>query len=465
MLQLKRGARRTAFILLGDVVILLSSYLAAYYVRFGYISGFSEKFPVSILIVITLGYLAIFYLFDLYSYRKDAFTVTSFVRMALSILAASVFVSFLKYGLSLIPIGRGIFFIANFIILVAAFLWRSLSDHLFQYLVKPKNVAVVGTGELGVTVAQIIREQSQDFKFIGFLVEAKKNKGMGGPPFDGNIIGSTDQLLPCLETYALDLIVLAYPEKGDSGLIDDILRAQLRGVEVHDSYDMYQILRQRVPLDYIKDQAWFLNFRGFEPANKTWSGKIERLLDIGVSSCVLLLSLPLWVPVAALIKLSSRGPVFYKQHRVGSREREFLVYKFRSMIQNAEEDQALWATQDDKRITAVGKVIRKIHVDELPQLWNVLRGDMSLVGPRPERPQFVNHLKQEIPFYSLRHLVKPGLTGWAQVNYPYASSLEDSKKKLEYDLYYIAHQSVFLDLLTLIKTAQKIFGGRNIQRS
>jgi lipopolysaccharide/colanic/teichoic acid biosynthesis glycosyltransferase len=207
----------------------------------------------------------------------------------------------------------------------------------------------------------------------------------------------------------------------------------------------------------ITDEAWFHEQRKLASANRYSSGKAKRLMDVVISFSVLMATLPLWPVIALAIKLNSRGPVFYTQTRTGEGEKVFALSKFRSMIERAEESGALWAEEDDERITAVGRVLRRLHMDELPQLLHVLRGEMSLVGPRPERPEFVRQLKREIPYYSLRHLVKPGLTGWAQVHYPYASSLEASREKLEYDLYYVAHMSLGLDLLVLLKTAQKIF--------
>ena len=207
-------------------------------------------------------------------------------------------------------------------------------------------------------------------------------------------------------------------------------------------------------------EAWFQERRRLCSADRYSAGSAKRLMDIAFSFTVLVMTLPLWPVIALAIKLNSRGPVFYTQTRVGKGGTVFALSKFRSMIERAEENGALWAEEDDARITAVGRVLRRLHVDELPQLLHVLRGEMSLVGPRPERPEFVRELKREIPHYSLRHLVKPGLTGWAQVHYPYASSLEASREKQEYDLYYVSRMSLTMDLLILWKTAKKVFKKR-----
>jgi exopolysaccharide biosynthesis polyprenyl glycosylphosphotransferase len=223
--------------------------------------------------------------------------------------------------------------------------------------------------------------------------------------------------------------------------------------------DMYQALKWRIPINYIEDN-WFLREKGFEYPKNILVMKAKRLIDIIISSFILTLSLPLLPIIALLIKMNSRGPVFYVQKRVGKNESLFSLYKFRSMIDKAEENEAIWAYKNDKRITFVGKILRKLHLDELPQFWNVIRGEMSLVGPRPERPEFIEKLKKKIPYYSLRHFMEPGITGWAQVNFPYASSIEDSQEKLEYDLYYVSHMNMLFDFQVLLKTAQKILLGK-----
>jgi lipopolysaccharide/colanic/teichoic acid biosynthesis glycosyltransferase len=185
----------------------------------------------------------------------------------------------------------------------------------------------------------------------------------------------------------------------------------------------------------------------------------KRVIDLGVSAFILLLSLPLWPVIALAIKANSRGPIFYTQKRMGKDERIFLLIKFRSMIDKAEKLGPKWAEENDNRITSVGKFLRRLHLDELPQLLNVIKGEMSLVGPRPERPQFVAELKRAIPDFGLRHRIKPGITGWAQVNYPYAASLEDSRRKYEYDLYYLENRNLLLDISILWKTIGELIKG------
>jgi lipopolysaccharide/colanic/teichoic acid biosynthesis glycosyltransferase len=213
----------------------------------------------------------------------------------------------------------------------------------------------------------------------------------------------------------------------------------------------------RQTLSSISDKAEFLESRGYRKLRAPWGAGLKRVGDVVISAIGLAGSLLLWPFIAAAVKLNSKGPVFYVQERVGRNGRPFRLLKFRSMIDSAENGEPLWAEENDVRVTAVGKVLRRVHLDELPQLWNILRGDMSLVGPRPERPEFVAELAGRISFYELRHVVKPGLTGWAQVNYKYAASLESSRIKLGYDLFYISRWSPVLDAKILVRTVGKVF--------
>jgi lipopolysaccharide/colanic/teichoic acid biosynthesis glycosyltransferase len=299
-------------------------------------------------------------------------------------------------------------------------------------------VLIAGAGKAAQEIARIIRYADDDYEVLGFVDEETNNIEKSASGEKIRILGNADQLLSIVEEHKIDQIVFAPGEKDNPRLAEKILDARLKGIEVLDMPDM------------------FLKEKSFEYPKNILIMRAKRLSDIIVSSFVLLICLPFWPIIALCIKINSRGPVFYAQKRVGQNESLFSLFKFRSMVDKAEKDEARWASEDDKRITLVGKILRKLHLDELPQFWNVIKGEMSLVGPRPERPEFVEELKKEIPYYSLRHFMKPGLTGWAQVNFPYASSLEDSREKLEYDLYYISHMSLLFDLRILLKTAQKI---------
>lgn len=217
-------------------------------------------------------------------------------------------------------------------------------------------------------------------------------------------------------------------------------------IKFMDLTTFYEQIFKKIPISNVS-RVWFL-----ENINAKHAFEMgKRMLDI-IISMIGFISLPLWVIIAILIKWDSRGSIFYKQIRTGKNNKEFKVIKFRTMVENAEKGQAKWAEKDDPRITKIGRFLRKTRLDELPQLINILMGDMSLVGPRPERPEFIKDLKKQIPFYEIRHLIKPGLTGWAQIRYKYGNSIEDSKEKLRYDLYYIKNRSIILDLAVILKT-------------
>jgi exopolysaccharide biosynthesis polyprenyl glycosylphosphotransferase len=207
------------------------------------------------------------------------------------------------------------------------------------------------------------------------------------------------------------------------------------------------------------EDEWFLICPGFEKVGDGFYSKVKRIVDVAISTILLIITSPLFLIITIIIKISSRGPIFYVQERSGLDEKRFKLIKFRTMVNNAEENGPQWASENDPRVTRVGKILRKLRLDELPQLINVLKGDMSLIGPRPERDYFIRELKAKIPYYSLRFYVKPGITGWAQINYRYGASLEDAIEKLAYDIYYIKNMSLLLDISIILKTIRVVLLG------
>ncbi len=235
--------------------------------------------------------------------------------------------------------------------------------------------------------------------------------------------------------------------------IRNLLQCKLEGIEIDEGITFYEAITGKILVEKV-NPAWLIFSEGFKTGRIRYI--VKRSMDIAFSVFGLIFSLPVTLPTALLIKLESPGPVFYSQEHVGEKGQSFNVLKFRSMRQDAEKNGAVWAQKNDPRVTRVGAIIRKTRIDEIPQMWNVLKGEMSFVGPRPERPVFVDQLTKVIPYYSLRHSVKPGLTGWAQVCYPYGASEEDALRKLEYDLYYIKNSSVFIDILIVFRTVKII---------
>ena len=254
-------------------------------------------------------------------------------------------------------------------------------------------------------------------------------------------------------------IVLATEGALDDNQVTDLMQARMRGVRVYDFVEFYEKYWRKIPIAELRDE-WFLYSSGFRLVHHALALNAKRLLDILLSLTILIAGAPVMLLAILLIKLDSKGPIFYTQVRTGQRGKTIRMYKFRTMVENAEQQGAAWAQVNDSRVTRVGRWLREWHLDELPQAWNVLKGDMSCIGPRPERPEFTQELEKSIPYYDLRYLVKPGITGWAQVMHHYGSSVDDARNKLEYDLYYIKNYSLLLDAFIALKTLRvMIFGG------
>jgi sugar transferase (PEP-CTERM system associated) len=257
-----------------------------------------------------------------------------------------------------------------------------------------------------------------------------------------------------VEKLGVSEVVLALQERRNALPLKDLLRIKTKGVHVNDFSSFIERETGRVDLDTI-NPSWLIFSDGFS-SSRMFSSAVKRIFDITASLILLALTLPVIVLLAGIVKLDSKGPAFFRQQRVGLYGEPFTLIKLRSMRTDAEKDGAKWAEENDPRITPVGRLIRKLRIDELPQTWSVLKGQMSFVGPRPEVPKFVDSLEEEIPFYGERHMVKPGITGWAQINYPYGASVEDSRRKLEYDLYYAKNYTPFLDFVILLQTVRVI---------
>lgn len=272
------------------------------------------------------------------------------------------------------------------------------------------------------------------------------------------ILGESDALRDIALAEHADIIVIALSERRGVFPLRDALSCKLNGIEVLDAASFYELACGKLMLEQITP-SWFIFSSGFRRA--TVIGLAKRVVDLFLAVAGLILATPLLLLFSLVIKIDSSGPIFFTQVRVGNKELPFKLIKFRTMRQDAESQSgAVWATENDPRVTRIGKFMRKTRIDEIPQLINVLKGDMSFVGPRPERPEFVEKLKAIIPYYSRRHFIKPGVTGWAQVRYPYGSSIEDAVEKLRYDLYYIKNLSPFLDTLIFFETIKVVLFGR-----
>jgi sugar transferase (PEP-CTERM system associated) len=408
----------------------------------------------------TLFCLAAFYLFDLYDFivMHDRSELVLRLVQALGLAWVALALSFYLYpGLML---GRGVSLIALPMALALMVGWR-ISIHWF--LGHPdigERILIVGSGNLAVEVArEVLSRPDAGYRIAGFV--GSDSELLGKSLINPRVIGLTEDLEEIVQREDIDRIVVAMSERRGQLPTDRLLRLSLAGeVSIEEGATFYERVTGRVSLNMMRP-SWLI-FTGRRRQAKIAAftrGTLHRLVAlIGA-----IISLPIATLTAILIKLDSRGPIFYKQERVGKNGRHFTLTKFRSMRVDAEKEGPVWASKGDDRTTRVGRVIRKIRVDEIPQFWNILKGEMSFVGPRPERPHFVAQLAQEIPYYEQRHLITPGLTGWAQIKYPYGASVEDARQKLQYDLFYIKNHSLVLDAIVMFETIKIILFGRGAQ--
>ncbi|MBI3998908.1 MAG: sugar transferase [Armatimonadetes bacterium] len=320
------------------------------------------------------------------------------------------------------------------------------------------RVIVVGAGWAGRTLLEAIRTRAAtEYDFVGFVDDDPARQGA---PIDGlSVIGTSDHLRRLVEAHAVSEVILAvtHRETLSAGLVAALIDCRERGVHITDMQGVYERLTGRVPVEHVGSNLHVVMPVDGDPT-RVYPVLIKRAIDIVIGLCGCLVTLVLLPFIALAIRLEGPGPILYRQVRVGRGGRPFVLLKFRTMVPHAEPDGPQWAAEDDARVTRVGAVLRRLHLDELPQAVNLLRGEMAFIGPRPERPEFVATLERHIPFYRARHAVRPGVTGWAQVNYPYARSLEDALIKLQYDLYYIKHCSLFLDASIVVKTLRLVLG-------
>ena len=303
---------------------------------------------------------------------------------------------------------------------------------------KLRYVTIYGNGEMKNRVLDSI-QHFQEYQYIDFT-------------------GAKEEFPKFVQENNISLIILCR-EKLASSEIREILAMKLKGVEVKSYFDYMIENEGKIEVEFITEE-WLLQAYGFKILRSQIQNNIKRVFDIIMAIIIGVMTLPVMAVAAIIVRFESPGPIIYSQDRVGENGKEFKVHKFRSMRNDAEKDGAKWAQVNDPRVTKFGNFMRKTRIDELPQLINVLKGEMSFIGPRPERMVFIKELEKEIPYYNLRHMVKPGLTGWAQVMYPYGASVEDARRKLEYDLYYIKHHSLYLDMMIMFMTFKTVVFGK-----
>jgi sugar transferase (PEP-CTERM system associated) len=399
---------------------------------------------------LTFHYAQLYDLSDIRSRMEDT------LRLWQSIGTAALILGTLYLMFPSLLVGRGVFAISLGLIPWFMLANRFLLERAWKFA-SPQRILIMGAREMGIVVSKELRRREDlNLKVVGFV--SGDPTGSAAEIADIPVLGDIDSLERVVRNHRISRIIVALEDRRGSLPIRELVKLRVAGVRVEDVHSTMSALTGRVWLETIRP-SWFVFSDGFHRSRLTLL--IKRVLDIVISSAFLILAAPLGAIIAILIRLESRGPAIYRQKRVGLGGVVFSVFKFRSMVVDAEANRGpQWAAANDDRVTRLGKFIRRYRIDELPQVINVLRGEMSFVGPRPERPVFVESLRQEISYYDERHSVRPGITGWAQVSYPYAASIKDTLHKLEYDLFYLKNLSIFFDCAIILRTVRIVLMGQ-----
>ena len=457
--------KRTLVLGVSEACLVAIAFLIATVVRVGvsdanvlfhYEQGFLKIFVVSVTLITCMHY------FDLYdssvvSNRREVAT-----RLVQVFGTACIVLACLYYFYPPLELGRGIFLGGFVLAAIVLILWRRAFLVYNSQLQLAARTMVLGAGPLAVPVMHELQSRPElGLRLVSHvLAVGNRQLNCGGEETTSARPGTLtcDEFEDDIKTHRVNRVIVTMDDRRGTLPVELLLSLKSRGLVVQDGADFYEAVTGKVPIESLR-LSWLLFSPGFHVSR--FLVIYKRLASILVSIVGLLLSLPFFPFIALAIKLTSSGPLFYMQRRVGRDDTIFYCYKFRTMRADAEADSgATWAADNDPRITPVGKFIRKARLDEIPQLWNVLKGEMCLIGPRPERPEFVDWLATEIPFYRLRNTIRPGITGWAQIRYEYGNSVEDAKEKLRYDLFYIKNMSLGLDLLVFLQTIKIILLGR-----
>jgi sugar transferase (PEP-CTERM system associated) len=394
------------------------------------------------------------YYADLYNPRVISARRELFVRTIRALGATSFLLAVAYYWSPSLIIGRGVFAIAAFLVIAVVIGWRLLFEWVVWRVRPRERLLLVGTGAGALELARELFEMRGQIgvEIVGFVDPDPARLGM--PLFNPGVIGTVEDIPAIVRARGVDRVVVSLSEARGTLPMDKLLEMKIEGVTFTHLASVYEEYTGKIAVENLRP-SWFIFSDGFRKSG--WLALVKRTADVGLAAVGLVAGLPLMVLIALTVKLTSRGPALYHQSRVGLDGRVFTVHKFRSMRDDAErETGAVWTRDNDPRITPIGRALRRTRLDELPQLWNVLAGDMSFVGPRPERPEFVRELTKQIPYYGQRNTVRPGLTGWAQVRYTYGASVEDALMKLQYDLFYIKNMSLALDLFIIFSTVKTV---------
>ena len=455
---MRRFTVRFATLVLLETLLIVLAIAVAAYVRLGPNAALgllsSQHGILRSVLVAVVAQICLYYA-DLYDIRLLSDRREVFTRVVQALATASFVLAVLYYWFPTLIIGRGVFFVAAFVVMAFITSWRMTFEWLSRHAGPRERLLLVGTSPATVDLAKELFGRRHDLgvEIVGFIDPDPGR--VGAPLLNPGIVGTIDDIPSIARSKDVDRVVVSLSDARGTLPMDKLLEMKLEGVSFDHLASVYEEYTGKIAVENLRP-SWLIFSDGFRKSRLV--SAIKRALDIAFACVGLVLALPLMAITALAVRLTSAGPVLYHQQRVGHHGHVFIVHKFRSMRVNAEaETGPVWAAKaGDPRVTPIGGILRRARLDELPQLWNVLKGDMSFVGPRPERPEFVAELTRQIPFYGQRHIVRPGLTGWAQVCYTYGATTEDALQKLQFDLYYIKNLSIALDLFIVIQTIKTV---------
>jgi len=445
-----------ALVLVEHLLIVLSVVVAAI-VRLGWPESPSEALShwVSRAFVATAILQLCLYYVDLYDLRTLTDRRDLVTRLVRALGVTSVLLAVLYFWIPDLIIGRGVFAVATVMIIALVAGWRITFEWLSLRTRPAERLLIVGTSSAAVTLARELFERRTELgvDLVGFVDSDPAM--VGAAMVNPGVIGTVSDIPAIVRTRRVDRVVVSLANARGNLNMDELLAMKLKqGVRFDHLASVYEEYTGKIAVENLRP-SWMIFSDGFRKS--IWLELVKRLFDVTLSVIGLTIALPIMAVVALAIRVSSTGPVLYSQIRVGRNGVPFTIYKFRSMRIDAEKASgAVWSVENDPRVTPLGRLLRRSRLDELPQLWNVLRGDMSFVGPRPERPEFIAELERQIPFYSQRHVVRPGLTGWAQVRHGYGATIEDTQEKLQFDLFYIKHMSFPFDVYIVLETVKTV---------
>ncbi len=450
---------RNIFFVIGEgLLILISVTFAAKMISGDALTVVDSLLAAKVVLVTITCQLCLYYN-DLY----DLKVTKTYFELAIRLFQALGMAAIILAGIYLVfpemIIGSGTFAASTCLIILLVVSWRFCYKLVLSKGIFNERIILLGSEAMAMTIYKEIREKEDSGYSIQVIVDEKKNKSHKIDEDDKIKFESSFQRLGKIaKQYGIKKIVVALEERRGLFPTKELLECRVNGIDIIEGSTFYEMLTGKLLVERIKP-SWLIYSQGFR---KSLPRRIfKRIIDLAMSIIMTVILAPFLAAVAILIRLESKGPVIFAQDRMGADRKNYMVYKFRSMVADAEKKTGpVWAGDDDPRITRIGRVIRKLRIDELPQIWNVLKGDMSFVGPRPERAFFVKQLEEVIPFYGERFYAKPGITGWAQVSYGYGASVEDAVEKLNYDLFYIKNMSIFMDLMIVLRTVKTVIFGK-----